>query len=276
MEELIKLEDVSKNYKNKKILSNINLSIFKGQTLAVVGKNGAGKSTLLKIIAGLSRVSEGRRIVNGDRRKLNIGYVPDGFPKLNFTPHEYIWHMGKIESLSNTHINKVEKELFNDFNLNSMKDTRIKYLSKGTIQKVAVIQAMLSKPDILLLDEPLSGQDIDSQEKNIAILEKLKSEGITMVLACHEVYLVEKLADKTVKIEDTKILCFMKDIHKNMSIVFRISEDFDLNLVKSFKGLLNVNQKKNLVNILVDKKYSDSSIMHLINMGCSIVSVKEG
>ncbi|PJI07743.1 MULTISPECIES: ATP-binding cassette domain-containing protein [Clostridium] len=276
MEELIKLEDVSKSYRNKKILSNINLSIFKGQTLAVIGKNGAGKSTLLKIIAGLSKVSGGRRIVKGDRLKLNIGYVPDRFPKLNFTPHEYILHMGKIEGLSNNHIDKVEKELFNDFNLNSMKDTQIKYLSKGTIQKVAVIQAMLSKPDILLLDEPLSGQDVDSQEKNISILEKLKSEGIAMVLACHEAYLVEKLADKTVKIQNAKMLCFSQDTHKNMFIVFKISEDFDLNLVKSFKGLLNASQNGRLANILVDPKYSDSSIMHLINMGCSIVSVKEG
>ncbi|WP_052712580.1 ATP-binding cassette domain-containing protein [Clostridium scatologenes] len=157
MESLITLENVSKIYGNKCVLDNINLKIVRGQNLAIIGDNGTGKSTLLRIIAGLSSLSSGKRILctNGD--KLKIGYVPDRFPKLNFTPYEYIYYMAKLEGFSQTYIDKCSSELFQTFNIDLMKDTRIKYLSKGTIQKVAVIQAFMSKPDILLLDEPLIG-----------------------------------------------------------------------------------------------------------------------
>lgn len=157
MESLITLENVSKIYGNKCVLDNINLKTVRGQNLAIIGDNGTGKSTLLRIIAGLSSLSSGKRILctNGD--KLKIGYVPDRFPKLNFTQYEYIYYMGKIEGFSQTYIDKCSSELFQTFNTDLMKDTRIKYLSKGTIQKVAAIQAFMSKPDILLLDEPLIG-----------------------------------------------------------------------------------------------------------------------
>ncbi|AZV58560.1 ATP-binding cassette domain-containing protein [Clostridium sp. AWRP] len=103
--------------------------------------------------------------------KFKIRYVPDRFPKLNFTPCKYIYYMGKIEGLSQTYIDKYSNELFQTFNIDSMKNIRIKCLSKGTIQKVAVIQALISKPNILLLDEPLSGQDDKSQKRFINIVQ---------------------------------------------------------------------------------------------------------
>lgn len=278
MENLITLENVSKIYGNKRVLDNVNLKIVKGQTLAIMGANGTGKSTLLRIIAGLSNLSSGKRILCDKGDKLKIGYVPDRFPKLNFTPYEYIHYMGKIEHLSQMYIDKYSSELFQTFNIDSMKNTRIKYLSKGTIQKVAVIQAFISKPDILLLDEPLSGQDNKSQEMFIDILQKFKTEEICIVLACHEMNLVDKLADNAITIEGGKII---DNIHnknndyENMLIRFKSTGEFDVNIIKKFSGLLNIIQNERLVSVLINKHYSDIAISKLLQMGYSIVSVNE-
>lgn len=186
MESLITLENVSKTYGNKRVLDYINLKIVKGQTLAIMGANGTGKSTLLRIIAGLSNLSSGKRILCDNGDKLKIGYVPDRFPKLNFTPYEYIYYIGKMEGLSQMYIDKYSSELFQTFNIDSMKNTRIKYLSKGTIQKVSVIQTFISKPDILLLDEPLSGQDIDINPimKKLSLVMILSMFVLLIIASC--------------------------------------------------------------------------------------------
>lgn len=278
MEKLIVLKDVDKYYGNKNVLNNINLAILRGETLAVIGANGTGKSTLLRIIAGLSNLSSGRRILCDKGDKLKIGYVPDYFPKLNFTPYEYICHMGKMQGLSEAYINQFSGELFNTFNIGLMKNTRIKYLSRGTIQKVAVIQAIISKPDILLLDEPLSGQDNKSQEKFIDILQKFKTEGVCIVLACHEMYLVDELADKIVEIKGGEIVSHAHNENNgytNMLICFKAAKEFDVSIVKEFPGLLNMTQDGQLVSILMNKSYSDANILKLLQMGCSIVSVNK-
>lgn len=276
MESLITLENVSKVYGNRYVLNNIDLKIVKGQTLAIIGANGTGKSTLLRIIAGLTNLSSGKRILCDNGDKLKIGYVPDRFPKLNFTPYEYIYYMGKIEGLSKTYIDKYSSELFQTFNIDSMKNMRINCLSKGTIQKVAVIQAFISKPDILLLDEPLSGQDNESQKRFVEIVKKFKTEEICIVLACHEMDLVNKLADKIATIEHGKIIYNKNNDYENMLIRFKVTKEFDVNTVKKFSGLLNIVQKEQLVSISINKHYSDIAISKLLQMGYSIVSVNEG
>ncbi len=77
----------------------------------------------------------------------------------------------------------------------------MKYLSKGTLQKVGVIQALLKIPDILILDEPLSGQDVQSQEMFVKLMKELNQGGMTLVMACHEKYLVEQLAQEVYQID---------------------------------------------------------------------------
>lgn len=278
MENLIILQNVSKFYNKRNVLSNINLSISKGETLAIVGANGAGKSTLLKIIGGLTTFSKGKRILCKEEDKLRIGYVPDNFPKLNFTPCEYISYMGKMEGFSEEFIKHRSEELFDIFNIASMKNTRIKNLSKGSIQKVAVIQSIISKPDILLLDEPLSGQDNESQNRFVFLLQDLKAEGISIVLACHEMYFVNKLADKVMKIENGNILPTKfhdKADNGKMLISFRISKYLDLNSLNDFNGVLKVEQHNQSAYILLGKQYSDACIFKLLKAGCSIISVKE-
>lgn len=271
MEKLITLEKVTKTYDGKKILNNINLDIFKNQLLSIIGPNGTGKSTLLRIISGLSSVSSGKRIIYSENEELKIGYVPDRFPKLNFTPKEYLFYMGRLQGLSEKFIENRSRELFQAFNMEGMKDTRIKYLSKGTIQKVSVMQAIIDEPDILLLDEPISGQDSESEKNFIGIIEQFRKKKISIVLACHEMYLIERLSDRVINIKNGEI---ESDEYKNkdkdyMKICFTLNTSSNVKL----ENVIDKYVEKGCTSVVVNKDFSDATILNLINSGASIVSV---
>lgn len=200
MDELISLNGISKRYDNKLILNKVDLSIKENQSLALTGHNGSGKSTLLKIIAGLVNPSDGNLIY---RRKLLFHYVPEHFPKMNLTVLQYLKRMCEIDGIDwdKERIESISEEFF----LKDMMHIKMKYLSKGTLQKAGVIQALLTKPDVLLLDEPLSGQDIDSQRVFIKKINQLRHENVTIIMSCHERYLIESISDTVYCIDRGKI-----------------------------------------------------------------------
>lgn len=277
-EKLIELKDANKYFDNKLILENINLSIRKGETLAILGHNGSGKSTLLRMIAGLSSLSSGERKVYKNTNEFNIGYVPEHFYKLNFTPYEYLYDLGKIRGLTNQHIIQRINKLINMFNLYSLKDTLIKYLSKGTIQKISFIQSILIEPDILLLDEPISGQDDASQDTVIEILSDFKQKGIAVVLACHEKYLVNKLADKIAEINNNRLFLNSYPLSSSnslMLICFKPSPNFSLKSLNEFEKVENMQIDSNLIKLSVSNLCSDVILMHLLQNDCKILSVRK-
>ena len=192
MKEIIKLEKITKEYNHKLILDQVDLSIYEGQSMVFTGHNGSGKSTLLKIISGLVKPSSGKVVY---RDKLLFHYVPERFPKMNLTAWQYLKRMGEIDGIPGKVLADRCEKLFADFFLTEMVHTSMKDLSKGTLQKIGVIQALLRRPQVLLLDEPLSGQDMDSQMVFIQKMNALRAEKVTLLMSCHEKYLVESLSD---------------------------------------------------------------------------------
>lgn len=196
---LLRAQGLTKAYGAKTILRGIDLSIGRGQCVAFIGHNGSGKSTLLKVLAGLASVTAGH--IERPAR-LRVGYVPERFPPTALTAARYIAHMGRIEGLTDAAVRQAAGALFADFYLDGLTDTPMKHLSKGTLQKVGVVQALLAPHDLLLLDEPLSGQDVASQRVFVRkVLERLRA-GETILLSCHEPYLVNRLADTVYAIEN--------------------------------------------------------------------------
>lgn len=96
--------------------------------------------------------------------------------------------------------------LIEDFFLEDMVNIRMSNLSKGSLQKVGVIQALMAPHDVILLDEPLSGQDADSQNVFVTKIRRLKERGITVIMSCHEKKLIEELSDKQFSIEKGKLI----------------------------------------------------------------------
>lgn len=188
---------IAKVYGGKQVLRGVDLQVERGRAIALIGHNGSGKSTLLKILAGLVKPTAG---TIGRDGAPTFGYVPEHFPKGPLTAARYITHMGRIEGLSRAEAKARGDALFADFFMESLKDTPMRHLSKGSLQKVGVVQALLCPHDVLLLDEPLSGQDAASQEVFVRKVQKLRDEGTAVLISCHEAFLVNRLADAVYEI----------------------------------------------------------------------------
>ncbi|MEB2281352.1 ABC transporter ATP-binding protein [Lysinibacillus xylanilyticus] len=246
MNTIMEIQNISKQYKGKKILENATFSICANQIIALVGKNGSGKSTLLKIIAELVDADSGSIVKH--RQSLKTGYVPEVTPShILFTPEEYLYHMGRIRGMAKKQLQLKINELLKLFNLQDARNIRIANFSKGMKQKVMIMQAMLEDTDLLILDEPLSGLDPKAQSDLEEILSILKNKGLSIVLTCHETKLLQQLVDTVLVIQNNKIIQAdsfnKKDIQKN-KLIFEISTD---KLLDNLLPFLEI-QRQSLLN----------------------------
>ena len=209
MDEIVlTLEHIQKKYGKRIVLRDINLKVKRGQAVAFTGSNGAGKSTLMKILSGLTRADNGKIICD---KKVRFAYVPERFPILPVTVEDYLFHVGEIARIPLQETKEKCKYYFERFDMTDMSHTPMKYLSKGTLQKVVVIQAFLSQPDILLLDEPLSGQDISSQQFFMNEMIKWKKNGMAVIVVSHEEAFVQQIADMIYRIHDGRLTAEAKN-----------------------------------------------------------------
>lgn len=198
MEKIITFENVTKSYNGKSVIDGISHDFFSGESIAFAGHNGCGKSTMLKIIAGFTKINRGNVKYH---KKVRFSYVPEKFPGLDIKMIKYLKAIADMEGVPYSEVNKLIEEFF----LDSMTDTKMSNMSKGSLQKVGVIQALMAPHDIILLDEPLSGQDTDSQEVFIGKINELKKQGITIFMSCHEKKLMDEISDKIYTINKGKL-----------------------------------------------------------------------
>ncbi|MEU9040598.1 MULTISPECIES: ABC transporter ATP-binding protein [unclassified Kitasatospora] len=160
----------------------MDMKVSAGDAVAVVGTNGSGKSTLLKILVGLSQPTSGT--VSG--RPPTVGYVPD-----RFTAHErisaisYLTHMGRIRGMSTAAARARGGELLERLALVGGPTASLRTLSKGNAQKVALAQALLVRPDLLVLDEPWSGLDASAHGVLGEFIDEVAGQGGAVVFTDH-------------------------------------------------------------------------------------------
>lgn len=200
---MIELRNIRKSYNGKVIFKDVNLKLEEGTVTAFGGHNGCGKSTMLKVISGLVRKDCGEIIYD---RKYHFSYVPEKFPAVNMPAGIYLKHMAEIDGfyLKNDSMDIINA-LAKDFYMEDVLDKPMKNLSKGMLQKIGVMQALMSNPEVLLLDEPLSGQDADSQHVLIEKVKELRRQGTIILLSAHEPDLINYLGDRIYTIKECKI-----------------------------------------------------------------------
>lgn len=203
---MIELKEVAKYYDGRAIFDDVSLNLEEGTVTTFVGHNGCGKTTLLRVISGLVK-KDGGEIKYP--KKYKFSYIPDKMPAFNMSAYNYLKHMLDIEGLGNNSAALDQmKILAEEFFVSNMLDKKMNQLSKGTLQKIGVIQALLTKTDVLLLDEPLSGQDADSQEVFIKKIKEVKQQGSIILLAAHEPDLIHSLSDNVYGIVDGKVILY--------------------------------------------------------------------
>ena len=201
MQEVIKLENVTYRYNSDLVLEDISFKADQGDLLGIIGPNGAGKTTLFSLILGLLEGYQGKITVFGEdirnNRKIlkKIGYIPQkniidqGFP----ATVEEIVSLGVFERKTKDKIISA----INTVGLLEQKHKRIGELSGGQQQRILIAKALVNEPQLLILDEPTTGIDLETQNKFYALLKKLNSENkITIILASHDLDAINKLANK--------------------------------------------------------------------------------
>ena len=203
MSPIISVANLSKTYGSGfKALNNINLDINKGEIFALLGPNGAGKTTLISIICGIANIGEGRVSVGGhdiisDYRaaRAMIGLVPQ---ELHTDAFETVWGtvsfsrglFGKPKNPA--HIEKVLKDL----SLWDKKDSAIRTLSGGMKRRVMIAKALSHEPQILFLDEPTAGVDVELRKGMWEVVRTLQASGVTIILTTHYIEEAEEMADR--------------------------------------------------------------------------------
>lgn len=208
-----KIRNINVKIGKKEILQNVNIHIHCGKLTVIIGRNGAGKSTLLKAILGEIKHTGKITFKNkdADGKKIKIGYVPQKL-ELENSPatvydvvssytSNYPVFLGKNQKL----YNKI-KEHLKDFGVENLIDNKINKLSGGELQRVMLSIATMPYPDLLILDEPISGIDKNGKEQFYQKINELKTNhDLAIILVSHDFEYVEKYADKVILL-DKKIL----------------------------------------------------------------------
>lgn len=270
MGKLVELNNISKVYSNKDVLRNVSVTINQKQIIAILGGNGTGKSTLLRIIAGIEQPSSGK--IHYPKKQIKIGYVPERFPKdIRFSPSEYLHYMGKMNGTSNDDLTKRIDDLLHRFQLDGLDSKRIMELSKGNIQKVGLIQAILQKPNLLILDEPLSGLDSESQDELVKIIGELKQQGTTILLTYHESNVFESIVETTFYLDKGNI-SETASMDKE-SIKLLVVTGVKKSLVQEWHEIIQMEEKDKQLYLYVPVKESDVILSRVLKLEGSIVGV---
>lgn len=218
MEERIAIEDMSFGYTKEPVLTNVNLTVYKGEFVCLVGENGSGKSTLIRLMLGVEKPQAGTvRLMGTELSSLtsfkDIGYVPqvNAVNKISFpiTVREIVSlglyeDFGFVKIPRKRHREKADAKL-EQLGLAQYAQTPFNELSGGLQQRCMIARALINNPKVLVLDEPTAGVDKKSKTAFLRLLNDLHQTGdITIVLVSHEVDLIQQFiqVDKVYKIQE--------------------------------------------------------------------------
>lgn len=206
-DEIIKVEHLTFEYPDTAVLKDVNFSLYKGDFLGIIGANGAGKSTLIKLILGLLPYSSGKITLFGEdfsKVRGRIGYVSQKSNSFNSDFPTTVYEVVRANLTS-------QKGLFKRFNAEDdkkvdqaleqvgmlpYKNKLIRALSGGQQQRVFIARALVSKPELMLMDEPTVGVDAASVNDIMAIISELNRNGLTIIMTNHDTPTLLKAANK--------------------------------------------------------------------------------
>ncbi len=209
----LEIRGLTKKYRGIAVVDDVSFTIRPGEVTGYLGPNGSGKSTTVKMITGMIEPTAGRVFLDGrDIRedltgfKRRLGYVPEEAVVYSYlTGLEYLQLIGRLRCLPEAGVERKANELLDLFSLAPYRHAPISTYSKGMKQRVLISAALLHDPDILILDEPLSGIDVTSAQLFKHLLGELAAQGKTILYISHVLEVVEKVCGHVVIIYRGKI-----------------------------------------------------------------------
>lgn len=203
---MLVVKGLTKKYHVFPAVKNVGFSAKPSEILGLLGPNGAGKTTIIKILTGLLKPTGGEISYNGrdiekdlyDFKK-RLGYVPEQseiYPHLS--AYDYLLLVGRLRCLPEKELHRKIVSFMELFGLSEDKEAAVSSFSKGMIQKVLISSALLHDPEVLLLDEPLSGLDVTTGLVIKDLLEKLAGEGKFIIYSSHVLEVVERICSRVI------------------------------------------------------------------------------
>ena len=207
MKEILSVKNLTFNYSDTEVLRNVNFALEKGDFLGIIGSNGTGKSTLIKLILGMLPYNKGEISVFGKNIsdvRSKVGYIPQKANSFNSsfpaTVREVVTanlysKVGLFRRLGKKYDGKL-KEVLEKVGMSGYEDHLIGNLSGGQQQRVFIARALISEPELLLMDEPTVGVDAQSVKSIMNIISELNKQGLTIVMTNHDTPLLVQASNK--------------------------------------------------------------------------------
>ena len=201
---MIELVNLVKKFGDITAVSDISLTIPRGEFFAMLGPNAAGKTTTLKMLAGLMKPTSGAARICGFDMQLQplearrrIAYVPD-FPFLydKLTAWEFFRFTGQLFQMADAKIESNTQELITRFHLADFVNRPLESLSHGTRQRVAIVSALLHDPEVFVIDEPMVGLDPQHARVVKDVFKERSQAGVTVLVSTHQLSIAEEMADR--------------------------------------------------------------------------------
>jgi ABC-2 type transport system ATP-binding protein len=232
---MIEVQHLTKSYVGRTAVHDLSFRVEPGQVVGFLGPNGAGKSTTMRILAGYLPASSGSATVNGFdvfsqsvQARSSLGYMPENAPLyLDMRVKEYLQFRGALKGLSGGTLRKRTGEVMEACALTEVRRKIIASLSKGYRQRVALADALISRPPLLILDEPTNGLDPNQIRHIRQLLQTFKSRQ-TILLSTHILSEVEQTCDRVLLMHHGKLRA--DDTPQNLVRKLRVSSDLHLEL----------------------------------------------
>ncbi|MEM1550516.1 MAG: ABC transporter ATP-binding protein [Candidatus Bathyarchaeia archaeon] len=275
---MIKTVNLTKKYGDFTAVKDLNLEVYEGEFFCLLGPNGAGKTTTFLMLLGLTRPTYGSAWIDGHdvtknpiEAKKRVGFVPE-VPGLydDLTARENLVFTAELNGVPRNIREKRIEELLEKVDLKKWTDVKVGKFSKGMKQRLAIADAMIKEPKVLILDEPTAGIDPKGSEEILSLLESLsRNEGITILMSSHLLHYVEKYGDRIAIMNRGEIVAIgdVNSLIRGENIIELDLEEFDESLISEIgkiKGVKEVEKEGNRV-IVVTKEDIRKEIFEVVS-----------
>jgi ABC-2 type transport system ATP-binding protein len=281
---IVEVQNVSKSIRGKEIIKGNSFYLRDGEVVALVGPNGAGKTTLLKIIANLITPDSGTINIcgynNQKKRELalsNLAFMQDSTVLYSYiTGYDHLYLISKIHSKS---INDIEK-IIEYIGIKGYVHKKVRTYSLGMKQHLLLAIALLSKPKVLLMDEPLNGLDPSSSLLLRKIIAELSNQGTTIFYSSHILAEVDKVADRIIFIREGKIVdeknAVFQVISKHVEYIIKVSEhERAINKLKDVENIVDIQSKNKELRITIPTSDLNNIIKKLYDNKIDIIDIEK-